>query len=322
MPPAPARPHRLSSWALAAALGLAGPGLLGLAGGCSSGLGGRYRVEKVDVRPVVTPDQPAEFYLALARAFLTQKNYTAALGHIREAKKRAPKRADVYRVSGIALREAKLYPDAEKDLLQAVKLNKKDAGAWNALGILYDLIDRSEDADKAHRKAIDLAPKEAAYSNDLGFSLYLRGKYVDSVVSFRQALRQQPTMVRARNNLGFAYGRLGHYGRAYREFLRVNNQPQALNNMGLVYEARGENDRAIESYVEAVKQLPELSVARGNVTALCQKLRRPLPALPVARAVSKPDGQGPPAREPLRIENVTEVPSQPTPVPGDAGGRT
>jgi Flp pilus assembly protein TadD len=313
--------RRLRTACTLVALGL---GASALAGGCGNSVGSRYRVEKVDVRPVVTPEQPANFHLALARAFLVQKNFSSALLHIREAKRRAPKRGEVFRVSGIALREAKLYVDAEADLKEAIRLDKKDAGAWNALGILLDLMDRPEEADKAHKRAVELKPKEASYANDLGFSLYLRGNYVESVVQFRAALRLAPTLVRARNNLGFAYGRLGHYGRAYREFLRIASQPLALNNMGIIYEARGETERAFESYVEAVRLMPKLTVARGNLVALCQKLRRPVPALPSASGEAAiPANQArEPAKEPLRIENIIEVPPQRTPEGANAGGRT
>jgi Flp pilus assembly protein TadD len=257
-------------------LGL-GFGLAVVAGGCAA---------KPPARPETAPPKPTTaeqqigFHLAMARAYLSQRQYGPALAHIRDAKQKGGRRADVLRLSGVILRDAKLYGDAEHDLKESLKLDKRDAGTWNALGVLLDLVDRPADADQALRWAIELAPKVATYHNDLGFSLYVRGKYLDAVTAFREALRILPTYRRARNNLGFAYGRLGHYGRAFREFQRANPEPQAYNNLALAYEMRGDHDRAIESYVEAIKRNPGLRIARTNLETLCQKLRRPLPPLP------------------------------------------
>jgi tetratricopeptide (TPR) repeat protein len=69
----------------------------------------------------------------------------------------------------------------------------------------------------------------------------------------RESPRQLAT---AFNNRGFAHKLKGEYDRAlqdYNQAIRLNhNNANAYNNRGMIYKIRGEYDRAIEDYSEAI----------------------------------------------------------------------
>ena len=85
---------------------------------------------------------------------------------------------------------------------------------------------------------------------------------------------------RTHNNLGFTYGKLGRMQEAARHFQLAGPPAQAINNMGVVYEARGEHEMAYEYYTASCRQDPRLVPARANLERTCARLGRPLPALP------------------------------------------
>jgi tetratricopeptide (TPR) repeat protein len=70
------------------------------------------------------------------------------------------------------------------------------------------------------------------------------------------------------NNRGLAYVKKGEYDRAiqdYDEAIRLDpNFAKAFNNRGAAYAAKGENDRAIQDYDEAIRLNPNEAIPFGN----------------------------------------------------------
>jgi tetratricopeptide (TPR) repeat protein len=77
-----------------------------------------------------------------------------------------------------------------------------------------------------------------------------------------------PNNSQALNSRGFAYASKGDNDRAiadYTEAIRLDpNNSQALNNRGFAYASKGDNDRAIADYNEAIRLNPQYAAAFCN----------------------------------------------------------
>ena len=194
----------------------------------------------------------------LAETYIDKGYGEAAIPLLRRALAANPKDVKVRVLYATVLRDLGLYPQAEAQFKVALKLSPRYAPAHAGLGILYDLQREPKRALAHHRRAVKLAPGEAAYHNNLGFSLFVAGDTAGAIAELELALGLDPALIVAYNNLGFAYGRRGDYDRAERSFRTVGNRPAALLNMSLVYEDRGEGERATELREEAYVLAPDL----------------------------------------------------------------
>lgn len=187
----------------------------------------------------------------LAETYVRKGAYAAAIPLLRREVAARPRSAAARALYGVVLREQGLYPQAERELKTALSIAPSNARAEDALGVLYDLMRRPVDAEAAHRAALAVAPGEAMFWNNLGFSLYVARKDADAVVALEKALAIDPSLVVAYNNLGFAYGRRGDDAGAERCFRSSGGDVGVQMNMAIVYEQRGETERASKLRADA-----------------------------------------------------------------------
>jgi Flp pilus assembly protein TadD len=187
----------------------------------------------------------------LAETYVRKGAYAAAIPLLRREVAARPKNDAVHTLYGIVLREQGLYPQAEKELKAALALSPASPRTLDAVGVLYDLMRRPEEAEAAHRAALAVAPGDAMYWNNLGFSLFVAQKNDDAIVALERALALDPGLVIAYGNLGFAYGRRGDDAGAERCFRTAGGELGRRVNMAIVYEQRGDSDRATRLRADA-----------------------------------------------------------------------
>ena len=244
-----------------------------LAAGCATGTRG--------VRDGGLRDpSPYEFHRSLALTMLRTEQASLALDHIRTLQRLAPRRAEPYLLLGRAYSQLGVTEQAREMFERAVALDGQQAGAHAALGVLLDGIGDAAGAEREHRRAIALAPENPAYENNLGFSLFAQGRYAEATAAYERALALDAGLRRTHNNVGFAYGRLGALERAESHFRLAGSTAESQNNLGLVLEARGELERAHDHYRAAVASDRSLAEPRANLARVCERLGRPVPALP------------------------------------------
>jgi Flp pilus assembly protein TadD len=224
---------------------------LALAAGCASSA----QLRKAD-------EDGERMRFELAEMYVRKGAYTAAIPLLRREVAARPANAAARTLYGMVLREQGLYPQAERELLAALATSPRSARALDALGVLYDLMRRPAEAERAHRAALAAAPGDAMYWNNLGFSLYVAHKDDDAVAALERALAIDPALVVAYNNLGFAYGRRGDDAGAERCFRSSGGDVAARLNMALVYEQRGEPERAARVRADARTNDARLMEAR------------------------------------------------------------
>jgi Flp pilus assembly protein TadD len=241
--------------------------------------GGSQKVSR-DKEPLADRD-PYALHRAIGETLLRTEQPRRALPHLRRLVRLRPKTSEPYYLLGRAFMEMRLWKAASGMFERALAIKKDFAAAYSMLGVVYDSSGDHDRADAAYRQAIELDPQRASFYNNLGFSLYLRGEYQGALEAYEQALSLNAAERRTHNNIGFAYGKLGEVDDAWAHFRLGGSKAQAINNLGLVYEGRGDLDRAVELFVQALAENAELTAARGNLERVCKRLGRPVPEIPV-----------------------------------------
>lgn len=195
----------------------------------------------------------------LAATYVDKGAYDAAIPLLRRALLDKPKSSTIHALYGKVLREKGLYPQAERELIIARDLAPKSAKPHAEIGILYALERRQAESEVAFRQAVALEPRHAPYWNNLGFALYVGGKLDEAVTAFEKALSLDPALIVAYNNLGFAYGRAGNLVAAERSFRSAGGEVAMLLNMAIVYEEKGDLERAAQLRAEAKQMDPDLA---------------------------------------------------------------
>jgi Flp pilus assembly protein TadD len=93
--------------------------------------------------------------------------------------------------------------------------------------------------------------------NNLGYSHYLAGNNQAAITEFREALALDPNYARAWRNLGLVYSRQGKYEKALAAFRKVQDLPQAYNDVGYIAMVAGRLDDAQSFFDEAQRLSPE-----------------------------------------------------------------
>src|SRR5688572_28133249 len=118
---------------------------------------------------------------------------------------------------------------------------------------------RPYQSDHRSRRVNDSYALGLFYTN-LGAEAMLRNDHAAALAYLREAVRVRPDIAGVWVNLGVLYARHGHYEHAEAAYLRAldvdNDEPSAMSNLSLVYQALGESELAAE-YLHRVQSYRE-----------------------------------------------------------------
>lgn len=144
---------------------------------------------------------------------------------------------------------------------------------WKAWNILAMGADRQRDwdaADRAYGKALALAPDQPELLNNLGWSHLLRGQWARAIPYLERAHRRAPNLARARDNLELARAALAEKLPARRPGESASEWAVRLNDAGVAAALRGERERAIAAFSQALEAEPRwFARASNNLANLC-----------------------------------------------------
>lgn len=155
------------------------------------------------------------------------------------------------------------YTAGLNELLKAAELDPENPEIQYNLALGFRFMELHSKAITHFKKAIGLKPDYSEAYNDLGNTYLILSKWDLAITCFEKALENTlyTTPHFAHNNLGYAYYKKGEYNKAvesYREAIKY--QPsfsRAFHNLGIVYEAMNEWDKAIGAYKESIRYAPK-----------------------------------------------------------------
>ncbi len=153
-----------------------------------------------------------------------------------------------------------------------VKKSPEKSRPHNDLGYLYLNRGMTDRAIEQFEIALKLNPRYADAHNNLGVAYYSEGRFDFSVMQFRTALSlasSKPERADSHHNLGIAYVRVGLLSDALREMkAALDNDPknpEIYTDMGFVYKAMGNTDKAVDCYISALKHRSDYAPAHYNL---------------------------------------------------------
>ncbi len=129
------------------------------------------------------------------------------------------------------------------------------ADAYQYLAMSYLQLGDTENAIKAYRSAFNIDPYRDDLRIKLGNLYFSQGKFEDARTEYAEAVRLNPSTVN-RYALGQAYIELGRFSEAEAEYNDIQRlaprEAGGFLGMGLAYGRKGEHERAIEQFQQAV----------------------------------------------------------------------
>ena len=160
---------------------------------------------------------------------------------------------------------------------------RKEIFILAAVGFLafYGLLTFSRNADWQdpfvfYEKIIRLSPDSFQAHNNLGLEYEYQNMLKQAEFEYKRALEISPDLIEARSNLANIYFKTGRLDDAKREYELVKKSSPLLklgeieNNIGCIYEVKGDWDRALKSYFSALKLDPKLNFTHFNIAKIYQ----------------------------------------------------
>lgn len=148
---------------------------------------------------------------------------------------------------------------AEEIYLQVISLKSNYSPAYLMLAGIYKEQGRIRDAISSYTKAIEYNPSNNSARYNYGLMLLDQKKWTEAADQFHSITRSDKQHAKAYFNLGRANYRLKFYTQAlgaYQQALKIKNNdyPEVVVNMGLVYSAKKDYEKAIELYKKALSK--------------------------------------------------------------------
>lgn len=258
---AEAWPHRLDRRGLAAAAGVAGLVLVGLARAQTAYWRDSESLWRMTLaRTTNNSVAHCQLGVVLGRTGRTSE----AAEHFRRAIAIQPGYAKAHNNLGSALRAQGRLTDALASFREALEIDPHYLEAHLNLAATLAVAGELAAAADEYRLALRDQPGSAAIHNDLGSVLLRQGRSDEAVEQYREALRLEPDHADAHCNLGLALGRRGDLDGAIEHFRRsLEIEPEAPRTHAMLAMAlaqQGDRKGAVEHYRRAL----ELATAAGD----------------------------------------------------------
>ncbi len=155
----------------------------------------------------------------------------------------------------------------DNKLIQALLVdNQSPEEALMALGVLADVREQHDLAQAWYSKALMVDGSSAKTLMNLGYSYYMSGDYTTAQRFTLASLEKQPENDKALNNLALIYLAKGEVRRGLSVFQQKMETPEALNNVGYILMIQGKPDKAIPYLQQAINMKPNYyKVANENL---------------------------------------------------------
>jgi tetratricopeptide (TPR) repeat protein len=192
----------------------------------------------------------------------------------------------LHRKMGNYLRDKGFWKKAVEHYQKALELQPNDYKIHYNLGICYANLGRVEEvyldeAIKEYYIAIKLSPEFEMPYFGLGIIYFFKkGMHKKGIECLEKAISLEPEFIDAYITLGKCYYELGRFSQAAKNYEEaIKRSPPKIkvvanyyNNLGIVYQAMGDRKKAIQSFRNALKIVPQHREAIEGLKSLGVKV--------------------------------------------------
>ncbi|MFO7608630.1 MAG: tetratricopeptide repeat protein [Candidatus Krumholzibacteriia bacterium] len=181
---------------------------------------------------------------------IREGNHHAAIASLRMVVDQRPDMTPAWIALAQSLRVTKQYGAAVEPYRRALELQPDARLAYN-LGICAQKADLHDQAIAAYEQALGMDPTMVEARYNLSLTYMDAKRYEDAVASFALMQELEPGSYRLHYSQGLSYYYLGRWDEALEAFDAAAEQKETralLNNIGLVYEAKGDKTTAQKWY--------------------------------------------------------------------------
>lgn len=171
------------------------------------------------------------------------------------------KLAEGYYMKGLSYLEQKNYELAMVEFQRSIQTDSKNKWSYYGLGIISDMQGKFDEAVKYYQEAIDVDEDFSEAHNALGVVYFKQQKWKKAAKSFKRALDNKlyTTPHLPYLNLGDLYAAQKEYDKAieaYRESKRFVNQDITIMKLGDILMEAGMVKEAVNEFLEGVSMSP------------------------------------------------------------------
>jgi tetratricopeptide (TPR) repeat protein len=186
-----------------------------------------------------------------------------AYAHLDEAIRLEPQDAAAFDARARIWRDWGIAQEGLNDATRAVRLAPESAAAANTLGTLWQALGNVAEARRWYERALMLEPDAAFAMNNLCYAS-IAARERNAVNTCARAVVMAPDSKDARNNLALAHAAMGDFSRARLELQRAADAAVAEYNVGILYMADRQFDKAVSAFDEALKLQPRFERAEAR----------------------------------------------------------
>jgi Flp pilus assembly protein TadD len=187
------------------------------------------------------------------RLVFEKKQYAAAVPLISAMRAEGVTAPILDLLQGIAMREQRMYAEAERLLLTASRRMPHDGRVHEALCILYADTRAMAEAISSCERATKVDDQRASSWNNLGFLYLSSDRYQDALEALQASVDLDANEPRYRNNLALAHVAVGDTDSALRTLGTTHTRAEAYYNVGVAVERFDGGTPALDWYRQALK---------------------------------------------------------------------
>jgi len=146
--------------------------------------------------------------------------------------------------------------------------------AYMGVGVLSDVDGQHDVAQSLFSKVLAISPRSVKGLINMGYSQYMDANYDQAIRYTNAALNLEPNNEKAQNNLALVYLARGEIQKSVNTFMRHMEAPEALNNVGYFLILQGKPDQAIPYLQQAIdKKASYYDLANKNLETAISQVR-------------------------------------------------
>ncbi|UCC11692.1 MAG: tetratricopeptide repeat protein [candidate division WOR-3 bacterium] len=228
----------------------------------------RARAE-IEQALAIAPDF-IELWVYLGFVGIDTRDYETAEYALSEAAHRGGDVAQLYYLFGAVAEMQEHYEDAYFYYYKALRIDRDDIGALEALASLCGTIERREEAFRYFAEIIELDTLNATALNYVGYTYAEKKDSLDYALDLIQrAIKLDENNAYFIDSRGWVYFQMGMYEKAREDLERaayIVEDAVILEHLGDVYLKLGDDEYALQSYLQALELDPDNRAIKKKIT--------------------------------------------------------